>query len=302
MSASERPAPASSAGVPAGAGGIDPRAAVDPGAVLGPGVTIGPFAVIEAGVVVGEGTRIDAHAIVRSGTVLGRGNRVHPCAVLGDDPQDLAYDGSPTRLVIGDRNVFREGFTAHRGTRAGSETVIGSDGFFMSNSHVGHNCRLDDRVVLASGAVLGGHVVVGERVFVGGNSAIHQHVRVGRLALLRGGAVISRDLPPFCIASEVNLLRAVNVVGMRRSGMPSVAIQAIRRAYRVLLSRRRNLRRAIVEFTDAETAGRAGDASEAPLPEEVRELLDFVATSRRGVVVGTRLGRGRAEADPGGDD
>lgn len=282
--------------------GHDPRAVIDPTAVLGARVTVGPFAVIEEGVEIGDGTRIDAHAIVRAGTVLGRDNRVHPLVVLGDDPQDLAYDGAPTRLVIGDRNVFREGFTAHRGTRAGSETVIGSDGFFMSNSHVGHNCRLDDRVVLASGAVLGGHVVVGERVFVGGNAAIHQHVRVGRLAFLRGGAVASRDLPPFCIASEVNRLRAVNVVGLRRSGMTSATIQAIRRAYRIILSQRRNLRRAIVEFTDAEKARPDDGAREAPLLEEVRELLDFLAASRRGVVVGARLGRGRADSDPEGDD
>ena len=112
---------------------VDPRAVVDPSASLGEGVTVGPFAVVEADVGIGAGTRIDAHAMVRGGTILGRENRLHPMVVLGDDPQDLAYDGAPTRLVIGDRNVFREGFTAHRGTRAGSETVIGDDCFFMSN-------------------------------------------------------------------------------------------------------------------------------------------------------------------------
>jgi UDP-N-acetylglucosamine acyltransferase len=255
---------------------IDPRAVVSPEAVLGDGVAVGPFAVIEPGVVVGAGTRIGANAYLCSGTTLGRDNVVHMGAVLGHEPQDLAYRGAPTTLEIGDRNVFREGSQVHRGTAEGSRTVVGSDCFVMTNAHIAHNCDVGDGVILATGAVLGGHVHVGARAFVSGNCVVHQHVRIGRLALLQGGARMSRDVPPFLIASALNRVRAVNVVGLRRAGFDASAIAALRRLYRTLFFRRQNLKLARERLVRDEAA-RDG------LSEESTELLAFVDASTRGI-------------------
>jgi UDP-N-acetylglucosamine acyltransferase len=263
---------------------------VSPEAELGEDVVVGPFAVIEPGVVIGAGTRVFAHAYICGGTVLGRGNSVHMGAVLGHEPQDLAYRGAPTRLVIGDRNVFREGCTVHRGTAAGSETTIGDDCFLMTNSHVGHDCAVADGVILASGALLGGHARVGARAFLSGNSVVHQHVRVGRLALVQGGGRMSQDVPPFAIATDLNRVRGLNRTGLQRAGFEAAAIAALRRLYRALFLERRNLRLARERFL-REEAARGG-----PSPE-VLEVIDFIDSSRRGVCSGAPRGRARGTED-----
>ncbi len=260
---------------------IDPRALVSPEASIAEGVEIGPFAIVEAGAVLGKGTRLLARAHICSGTVLGCDNLVHIGAVLGAEPQHLAYSAEPTGVRIGDRNVFREGVTIHRGMPAGAGTVIGNDCFLMTMSHVGHDTQLGDRVILASGAVLGGHASLGERVFISGNAAIHQHVRVGRLVMVQGTGAASRDVPPFTIVRAVNQLAGVNTIGLQRAGVSSEAIAAIRRAYRTLFGRVRNLGLAMRELVVAEE-GRGGVVA------EVRELLDFIEASRIGICVGRR--------------
>jgi UDP-N-acetylglucosamine acyltransferase len=271
---------------------IDPRAAVSPDAEIADDVEVGPFAVVEAGVVVGPRCRIDAHAYLCSGTRLGAENRVCVGAVLGHEPQDLAYRGAPTGLVVGDRNVFREGCTVHRGTAAGSETLIGSDCYLMTNSHVGHNSTIADGVILATGATLAGHVAVGERAFVSGNAVVHQHVRIGRLSMLQGGCAVSRDVPPFLIASRpTNIVVGVNAVGLRRAGFDRAAVAALRRAFRVLFGRRVDLRRARERLVAIEVE-RGGPSA------EVQEMLDFIAAARRGVCFGRRAaGDAAAEAE-----
>lgn len=268
---------------------IDARAAVDPSAELAEDVEVGPFAVVEAGVVVGSGTRILAHAHLCAGTVLGRENVVHMGAVLGGEPQHRGYAGEPTGVVAGDRNVFREATQVHRSMSPGRPTRIGHGCYLMSGSHVGHDCRVGDDVVLASGALLGGHVEVGSGAFLGGNAVVHQHVRVGRLAMLQGGSAVSRDVPPFLIAAEVNRVRGVNVVGLRRAGLDAGAIQALRRLYRELFRQRRNLRLARERLLAAEEA-RGG------LSAEARELLAFIDASSRGVCSGPPA-RGGAPAE-----
>ena len=273
-----------------GAPQIDPRAVVSPQATLGDDVVVGPFAVVEPGVVVGAGTRIWASAYLCTGTTLGRDNSVHMGAVLGHEPQDRAYRDAPTTLEIGDRNIFREGSQVHRGTAPGSKTLVGSDCFVMTNAHIAHNCQIEDGVILATGAVLGGHVRVGERAFVSGNAVVHQHSRIGRLALLQGGARISRDVPPFLIAGDLNRVRAVNVVGLRRAEVAAPSIAALRRLYRALFLGRRNLRLARERFV-AEEAARGG------LSSECRELLDFIQASTRGVCAGMPSG-GARPAEP----
>jgi UDP-N-acetylglucosamine acyltransferase len=255
---------------------IHPTALVDPRAEIDLSADIGPFVVIEGPVVVGAATRVGAHAVLGGRTTIGRDNVIHAGAVIGGDPQDLSYTGGETHLRIGDRNVFREHSEVHRGSGPEAGTWIGDDNYLMSQSHVGHDCRLGDHVILASGAKLGGHVEVGDRAFVGGNTVVHQFVRVGRLAMLRGLARASRDVPPFAVMDETHTIRGLNRVGLRRAGYDAAAVRALQRAFVRLFRTRMNLRSAMAEIE-------AG-----ALTDEVRELLDFIRASRRGVCMGPK--------------
>jgi len=260
--------------------------------VLADGVQIGPFAIVEPGVVIGARCRIWAHAYLCSGTTLGADNVVHIGAVVGHEPQDRSYQGAPTRLEIGDRNVIREGCQLHRGTAPGSATVIGNDCYLMSNAHVAHNCRVEDGVIMATGAVLGGHVSVGERAFLSGNVLVHQHTRVGRLTMLQGGTAVSQDVPPFFMTRHgTNALAGINVIGLRRAGFDRARIAAIRRAYRTLFMNRANLRLARERLLE-------GEREHGGPTDDVRELLDFIASAKHGVCVV----RGRDEVEPDAGD
>lgn len=262
---------------------IHPTAVVDPRAEIDSTVEIGPFAVVDGPVRIGAGTSIGPHAVILGKVVLGEGNRVHAGAILGDVPQDLSYEGAETGLRIGRENVFREGVQVHRGTKAGTETTIGDRNFLMSGSHVAHNARLGNDVILATGAVLAGYVEVDDRAFVSGNCVVHQFVRIGRLALLRGLSRTSRDVPPYCVMDGTHTVRAVNVIGCRRAGMPRDEIQAVRRAYRDLFfGTHRNLRHAL-EGLDAGSS------------QAVAHLIDFVTSSKRGVCFGPRETRSAGE-------
>ena len=255
---------------------IHPTAVVDPAAEIDPSVTIGPHVVIEGPVRIGVGSCIMAHAVVRGATRLGARNVVHPGAILGGEPQDVAFGGDVTFLSIGDDNVFREHVTVHRGTASGSSTVIGDRNYFMQNSHVAHNCRIGDATIVAGGALLAGHVDLGDRAFVSGNCVVHQHVRIGRLALLRGLSRTSRDVPPFCLMDETHTIRGVNAVGLKRAAFDGPRIAAIRRAVHRLFGHPRHLGRALDEL-----------AAERP-NAEVLELIAFVRASKRGVCVAPR--------------
>jgi UDP-N-acetylglucosamine acyltransferase len=217
-----------------------------------------------------------SHAVLRGATEIGARNVVHPGAVLGGEPQDLAFAGGETFLRIGDDNVFREHATVHRGTIAGSATVIGDGNYFMQSAHVAHNCRIGDGAIVAGGALLAGHVELGDRAFVSGNCVVHQHVRIGRLALLRGLSRTSRDVPPFCLIDGTHTVRGVNVVGLRRAGFDVGRIAAIRRAVATLFGRPTHLGRALARVEAADPSA------------EVQELLAFVHASTRGVCVPPR--------------
>jgi UDP-N-acetylglucosamine acyltransferase len=266
---------------------IDATAVVAAGADVHPTAAIGPYVVVEADVHVGAGTRVMAHAVLRGGTHLGERNVVHPGAVLGGEPQDLAFSGAETFLRIGDDNVFREHVTVHRGTAPGSATVIGDGNYFMQNAHVAHNCRIGNATIVAGGALLAGHVELAERAFVSGNCVVHQHVRIGRLALMRGLSRTSRDVPPFCIMDGTHTVRGANTIGLRRAGFDAGRIAAIRRAMARLFGCPTHLGRALA---DLET----GDVT-----ADVRELIDFVRASQRGVCVAPRAHARRA-SEPSG--
>jgi len=215
---------------------VHPTALVAPDVELADGVVVGPFAVLEPGVAVGEGTRVDAHAVIRSGARLGARNVVHPFAVLGGDPQERTYAGEPTRLEIGDGNVFREHVTVHRGSaKGGGVTRVGSGSLFMAGVHVAHDCALGDRLELANGTLLAGHVTLGDFVVAGGGVAIAPFVKVGTRAFLAAGAMVEGDVPPYVIAAgDRARVRALNRVGLERSGVPEASRAALARAFKAI--------------------------------------------------------------------
>lgn len=258
---------------------IHPTAVIDPRADVDSTAEIGPYAVIDGPVRVGRGTRVMAHVTLTGWTEIGADNVVHMGAVIGDEPQDAAYAGAQSYVRIGDRNIIREYVQVHRGTRPASATVIGNDNFLMTMAHVAHNCRIGDHVILASGATLGGYVEVEDQAFISGNCVVHQFVRIGRLALLRGLSRTSRDVPPFCIMDWTHTVRAVNRVGLRRAGFSAAQIRDIHTAFGVLFRRSGNLAHAL-EVVEA------GQCS-----PEVRYLIDFIHASKRGVCTGSRRHR-----------
>ncbi|MGH8259590.1 MAG: acyl-ACP--UDP-N-acetylglucosamine O-acyltransferase [Steroidobacteraceae bacterium] len=215
---------------------IDPRAIVSPRAELAADVAVGPFTVIGPEVVIGPGTVIGPHAVVNGPTRLGAGNRVFQFASIGEAPQDKKYQGEPTRLEIGDRNTFREFCTVNRGTvHDRGVTTIGNDGLFLASSHVAHDCVIGDHVVFANCASIGGHVEIGDWVQLGGLSAVHQFSKVGAHAFIGGGAMVSRDVPPYVlITGNPAMPHGVNAEGLKRRGFDAGQIRHIREAYRIL--------------------------------------------------------------------
>jgi UDP-N-acetylglucosamine acyltransferase len=250
---------------------IHPTAIIHPQARLDATVQVGPFAVIDAGVELGADCVVGPHAYLTGETKIGAGNRFHAGCVIGDAPQDLKYKNEPTRLRIGDGNVFREHVTVHRSNKTAEDTVIGSHNFFMANSHVAHNCAVGDHVILANGALLGGHAVVQDRAFISGNCLVHQFTRVGTLALMQGGAAISQDLPPFTIAQRENEICGLNIVGLRRADFTAEQRLELKRLYHLLFRSGKNLREALAE------ARKNFNGATAKI------LLDFVAAAKRGV-------------------
>jgi UDP-N-acetylglucosamine acyltransferase len=257
---------------------IHPTAVIDPRAEIHPDADVGPFAVIDGPAKIGPGTRILAHATLTGWTEIGAGNVIHMGAVIGDEPQDLAYNGAESYVRIGNRNIIREHTHIHRGTKPGSATVIGDDNFLMDQTHVAHNCRIGNHVILATGAVLGGYVEVDDQVFISGNCVVHQFVRIGRLAILRGLSRTSRDVPPFCVMDYTHTVRAINRVGLRRAGFSAAQIRNLHHAFRVLFAHRRNVRLAVAELASQ------------PCAPEVQQLIDFIRASKRGVCTGPRRG------------
>jgi UDP-N-acetylglucosamine acyltransferase len=254
---------------------IHGTAVVDPGARLGAGVSIGPFAVVGPGVEIGQGTVVGPHAAIVRDTTLGSRCTVGAGAVLGADPQDLKYHGEPTRLDIGDDTTIREYATLHRGTAATGRTVVGRRCYLMTYVHVAHDCVVEDDVVLANAVQLAGHVHVESRASVGGLTPVHQFVRIGRLAFVGGGSRVPQDVPPFARAAGNPMkLYGINSIGLTRAGVPADVRAALKHAFRLLFNSHLGLSQAVEQLR----------AESAHLPE-VMQLVDFVVTSQRGVLV-----------------
>ena len=232
---------------------------------------------IDEGVQVGPHCVLGPHVYLTGLTSIGADNQFFAGCVLGEAPQDLKYQGAPTRLRIGDHNVLREHVTVHRSTRIAEETVIGSHNLLMAHSHVAHNCRLGDHVIMANGALLGGYASVEDRAFISGNCLVHQFVRVGTLALMQGGSAISKDLPPFTIARGDNGICGLNMVGLRRAGVNPVERLALKQLYHTLFRQGLSLSAAL-------TAARKQFTSPYAMV-----MLDFLTASKRGVCVDAGL-------------
>jgi len=255
---------------------IHPAAIVDRRAELADDVHVGPGCVIEGEVVIGQGTRLIGQAYIRGPAILGRGNIVYPFVCIGFEPQDRKYQDHTAGVVIGDRNLLRESFTMHCASQDEHPTRMGDDNFLMTNSHIGHDTVVGDRCTLASGALIGGHCRLFDDVNIGGNGALHQFCRCGRLSFLGGLSAVAKDLPPFTMASGINNVVGLNLVGLRRNGVSPAAVDVVIVAFKTLYLSGHAMPAAI------ELLRQQADAK-PPGAELVRELAEFVETSERGL-------------------
>lgn len=252
---------------------VHPTAVISPDARLAADVRVGPFAVIDGPVDLGPGCVVRGHAQLLGRVTAGPGNDFGPGCVVGDRPQHLGYRGEETAVRIGTGNTFREHVTVHRAMPTGTgETVIGDHNLFMCGAHVAHDCVVGDHCMLVNAAVVGGHGRVGDRALLSGHTAVHQHCRIGRLALLSGMAGATMDIPPFWVIRDINVVCGVNVIGMRRAGMPAAEIQAVRKAFRLIYLNKLPVS-AAAEAVERQVGGSAA----------VREVLDFIRSSERGI-------------------
>jgi UDP-N-acetylglucosamine acyltransferase len=253
---------------------IHPSAIIDPSVKLGNNVTVGPYSLIGAGVELGDNCVIESHVVIKGLSVIGKNNHFYQFGSIGEDCQDKKYAGEPTRLIIGDNNVFRESVTIHRGTvQDKSTTIIGSNNLFMTYVHVAHDCVIGDNSILATHATLAGHVHVGDWVIMGGMTAAHQFCHIGDHSFIGGGVIAFRDVPPYVMLGENSSPRGINSEGLRRRGFDAATIMKIKRAYKVLYRNGNLANEAVIELNKM-----------AQDTVEIKMMADFVANSSRGIV------------------
>jgi UDP-N-acetylglucosamine acyltransferase len=255
---------------------IAKSAVVSSDAILAPDVVVGPYAIIGPHVTLGAGTIVGPHVRIEGPTQIGERNRFVGQASIGTEPQDLKYGGEPTRLVIGNDNVFREFVTVNRGTAGGGGlTTIGSHNFFMAYAHVAHDCHVGDQTIFANNATLAGHVDVGDFATIGAFSAVHQFCRVGRYAFIGGGTIATQDVLPFVktVGNRPAKTYGINTIGLERKGFTRETIEALQRAYRTLVRAKLKLHDALAKVeTDQGTH------------PEAQYFVDFARSSTRGFI------------------
>lgn len=254
---------------------IHPQAIIEPGAVIGDNVTIGPWTYIAANVEIGDNCHIGPNVVVNGPTKMGKGNRVFQFATIGEDCQDLKYDGEPTELIIGDNNTFRECCTIHRGTiQDEGKTIIGSNNLFMAYTHVAHDCVVGNNCILANNASIAGHVHVGDHAILGGQSGVHQFCKIGAHSFVAATSLILKDVPPYVMASgNVAKPYGLNSEGLKRRGFSSDTIRLIKRAYRKIY-------RDGLSVEDA-TSSLIEEYAEVA---EVQFFVEFIRNSDRGII------------------
>ncbi len=251
---------------------IHPTAVVDTTAELAVDVTVGPYCVIGKHVKIGRGTRLESHVVIDTNTSIGEECQIRQGSVLGGPPQDHKYAGEPTYLQIGDRNVIRELVTIHRATGEGEVTRIGDDNMIMAYCHIGHNCWMGNGVIMANNVGISGHSLIEDRVVFGGMVGVHQFVRIGKFAMVGGLSKVVSDVPPFMMADgRPTELIGLNVLGLRRAGIPPKVRTGLKQAFRLLYRSGMNL-----------TQGIEAAYNEVEPSDERDYLLEFLTNIRRG--------------------
>ncbi len=264
---------------------IHPTAVIAPEAKIGEGVTIGPYVVIGPQVVIGEGVKIHSHVVLDGWTEVGPHGQIFPGTQIGGPPQDIKYKGYESYVKVGPQCIIREGVTIHRSSKEGGATRVGQGCFLMAYSHVAHDCQVGDFVTMANNSLLAGHVTVGDYAFISGLVAVHQFVRIGKLAMIAGGSLVGKDLPPFFTSLGYPAVpMGINVVGLRRRGIPAKVRDDLKQAYMLLYHSDLNTKEALARIRET-----------IPLGEEIAHLVDFVETSKRGIAKRLRSVREQTE-------
>lgn len=253
---------------------IHKTAVISHDAELGKDVEVGPYSIIGENVEIGDGTFIGPHVVIEGRTRIGKNNEIYHGATIGEDPQDLKYDGEKTYLFIGDNNIIRENVTIHRGTEeGGGETRIGSDNFIMAYCHVAHDCQLGNNIVMSNAANLAGHVTVEDNAVIAGLTGVHQFVRIGKVAMVGAHSKVVKDVPPYILVDgHPARVNGINVIGLRRNGMKPALRKEVKRAYKILYRSNLSIDKAL-ERMDQEL-----DAS-----EEIEHFLRFLRNVQRGI-------------------
>ena len=252
---------------------VHPTAIIHPQAQIGANCEIGPYCVIGEHVTLGDGCKLHSHVVIDGHTRLGRENEIFPFATLGKKTQDLKWKGGVTRLEIGDRNVFREGVTAHRSTDEGNATTIGSDNLFLTYVHIAHDCVLHNHIIMSGFAGLAGHVVVEDYAILAGSAAVHQFCRIGKYAMVGACCPVRQDIAPYMLADgDPAAPLTINRVGLERHGLNEETLNVLRQAYKII-------------FREGLTVPNALSKIEKELPAlpEIQYLVQFVRASERGI-------------------
>ena len=253
-----------------------PLSYVDSGANIARNVVIEPFVTIEKNVSIGSGTWIGNNVTIMEGATIGKDCRIFPGAVISAIPQDLKFGGEKSQVIIGDNTTIRECATINRGTKATGRTIIGNDCLLMAYCHVAHDCVIGNNCVIVNGVALGGHITIGDWVIIGGLSAVHQFVHIGSHAMISGGALVRKDVPPYVKAAREPLsFVGINSIGLRRRGFKDKKIQEIQNVYRILFQSNNNSTQAIAKIE--------GELSVSP---ERDEIISFIQNSGRGIMKG----------------
>lgn len=254
---------------------IDERAMIHPSAKLGVGVTVGGGSVIGADVEIGDGTWIGPHVVIQGPTVIGKNNKIFQFASVGDEPQDITYQGEPTRLEIGDNNIIREYCMLSRGTvKGGGITRMGDHNYMMAYSHIGHDCMIGSHTIMVNHAALSGHVLVNDYAIIGPYAAVHQFCHVGAYAFIARATYVTKDVLPYVmIAGHTTSACGINTVGLRRRGFSSSAIDHLRRAYKIIFRKGLTVQQAVAEL----------EIMQIDCPEVI-PMIDALNQSTRGIV------------------
>jgi len=271
---------------------IHPTAIIDKKVEIGNSNEIGPYVVIEGEVKIGNNNKIGPGTVIIGNTTIGDDNIIHGHVYIGNEPQDLSYRGDETGVVIGNHNTFREYSNVHRGTKEGSDTVIGNDNYFMVSVHIAHNCRVGNRVIMVNNATLGGYCEVNDFAFISGYVLVHQFVRIGGYCIISIGTVVTQDIPPYMMVSgSPAAVRGLNVVGLKRNGFDTVRRAMIKKAFRLIYRSGYSLSHSVDEIKKIIS----GDDISRESVEDLKRLILFMDGSRRGVLLRSTQGHNEGE-------